>query len=70
LIKTKYHHWTINGVSVSIKRELMKGLSPPKIPKVFTLLNATIAECEYDIIIDVQCNGLVLHEVLLDKGKN
>ncbi len=33
-----------------------------------TPLNVIAAECDYDPIIDVQCNGLVLHEVLVDGG--
>ncbi len=35
-----------------------------KVPKVPTPLNAIVAECECDPIIDVQCNGPVLCEVL------
>jgi len=47
---------------------LRKGLSTPKVPKVPTPLNAIIAKCECDPIINVQCNGLVLREVLVDGG--
>ncbi len=52
----------------SIRRELRKGLSTPKVPKVPTPLNAIAAECECDLIIDVQCNGSVLCGVLVDGG--
>ncbi len=52
----------------SVRSELRKGLSTPKIPKVPTPLNAITAECECDLIIDVQCNGLVLCEMLVDGG--
>ncbi len=52
----------------SIRRELKKGLSTPKVPKVPTPLNAIDAECECDPIIDVQCNGSVLRGVLVDGG--
>jgi len=37
----------------SIRRELRKGLSTPKVPKVLTPLNAIAPECECDSIIDV-----------------
>jgi hypothetical protein len=50
------------------RRELRKGLSTPKVPKVPTPLNAIAAERECDPIIDVQCNGSVLHGVLVDGG--
>jgi len=52
----------------SARRELRKGLSTPKVPKVPTPLNAIAAERECDPIIDVQCNGSVLREVLVDGG--
>jgi len=52
----------------SARRELRKGLSTPKVPKVPTPLNAIAAERECDPIINVQCNGLVLHGVLVDGG--
>jgi hypothetical protein len=45
---------------LSARRELRKGLLPPKVPKVRTPLNAIATEHEYDPIIDVQFNGLVL----------
>ncbi|KAH8936714.1 hypothetical protein BDL97_17G098800 [Sphagnum fallax] len=51
----------------SAYRELRKGLTP-KVPKVPTPLNAIAAERECDLIIDVQCNGLVLRGVLVDGG--
>jgi hypothetical protein len=41
-------------------------LSTLKVPKVPTPLNAIASECECDLIIDVQCNGSVLHRVLVD----
>jgi hypothetical protein len=50
----------------SAQRELRKGLSTPKIPKVPTPLNAIATERECDLIIDVQCNGSVLRVVLVD----
>ncbi len=50
------------------RRELRKGSSTPKVPKVPTPLNAITVKRECDSIIDVQCNGLVLHEVLVDGG--
>jgi hypothetical protein len=52
----------------SARRELRKGLSTPKVPKVPTPLNGIAAERECDPIIDVQCNGSVLLEVLVDGG--
>ncbi|KAH8932644.1 hypothetical protein BDL97_19G084500 [Sphagnum fallax] len=52
----------------SARRELRKGLSTPKVPKVPTPLNAIVAERECDPIIDVQCNGSVLRGVLVDGG--
>jgi len=52
----------------SARRELRKGLSTPKVPKVPTPLNAIVAERECDPIIDVQCNGSVLCGVLVDGG--
>ncbi len=51
----------------SAYRELRKGLTP-KVPKVPTPLNAIAAERECVLIIDVQCNGLVLCGVLVDGG--
>ncbi len=48
------------------RRELRKGLSTPKVPKVPTPLNVIATERECDPIIDVQCNGSVLHGVLVD----
>jgi hypothetical protein len=53
---------------LSAWRELRKGLSTPKVPKVPTPLNAIIVERECDPIIDVQCNGSVLCGVLVDGG--
>ncbi|CAK9190886.1 unnamed protein product [Sphagnum troendelagicum] len=50
------------------QRELRKGLSTPKVPKVPTPLNAIAVERECDLIIDVQCNGSVLRGVLVDGG--
>jgi len=41
-------------------------LSTLKVPKLPTPLNAIASECECDLIIDVQCNGSVLHRVLVD----
>jgi hypothetical protein len=52
----------------SVQRELRKGLSTPKVPKVPTPLNAIAIERECDPIIDVQCNGSVLRGVLVDGG--
>jgi hypothetical protein len=52
----------------SARRELRKGLSTLKVPKVPTPLNAIAAERECDPIIDVQCNGSVLRIVLVDGG--
>jgi hypothetical protein len=54
---------------LSTLRELRKGLSTLKVPKVPTPLNAIVGECECDLIIDVQCNGLVLRKVLVDGGQ-
>ncbi len=53
----------------SIQRELKKRLSAPKVPKIPTPLNVIVAEGECDPIIYVQCNGLVLHEMLVDVGQ-
>ncbi len=50
------------------RRELRKGLSTPKVPKVPTPLNAITTEHECDPIINVQCNGSVLRGVLVDGG--
>jgi hypothetical protein len=52
----------------STRRELRKGLSTPKVPKVPTPLNAIAAERECDPIIYVQCNGSMLRGVLVDGG--
>ncbi len=52
----------------SARKELMKGLSTLKVPKVPTPLNAIVVKCECDPIIDVQCNGSMLHGVLMDGG--
>jgi hypothetical protein len=49
-------------------KELRKGLSTPKVPKVPTPLNAIVVECECDLIIDVQCNGSILCRVVVDGG--
>ncbi len=48
------------------RRELRKGLSTPKVPKVPTFFNAIIAKHECDPIIDVWFNGSVLHGMLVD----
>jgi len=53
---------------LSIRRELKKGLSTLKVPKVPTPLNAIVVKRECDPIIDVQCNGLVLRRVLVEWG--
>jgi hypothetical protein len=53
---------------LSTQRELKKGLSTIKVPKVPSPLNAIAIECECHPIIDVQCNQLVLHGVLADGG--
>jgi hypothetical protein len=50
----------------SVRKELRKRLSTPKVPKVPTPLNVIAVKRECDLIIDVQCNGLVLHEVLVN----
>ncbi len=50
------------------QKELRNGLLTLKVPKVPTPLNAITIERECDPIIDVQCNGLVLHEMLVDEG--
>ncbi len=50
------------------RRELRKGFSTPKVPKVPSSLNAIKIEHEYDLIIDVQCNGLVFCGMLVDGG--
>jgi len=52
----------------SARKELRKGLSTPKVPKVHTPLNAITTECKCDPIMDVQCNGWVLRGVLVDGG--
>jgi hypothetical protein len=52
----------------SPRRELRKGLSTPKVPKVSTPLNAITTKHECDPIMHVQCNGLVLRGVLVDGG--
>jgi hypothetical protein len=51
-----------------VQKELKKGLSTPKVPKVPSPLNVIATERECDIIIVVQCNGLVLREMLVDGG--
>ncbi len=43
-------------------------MSRPKVPKVPTPLNAITVEHECDPIIDVQCNGSVLHGMLVYGG--
>jgi hypothetical protein len=50
------------------RRELKKGYSRPKVPKVPSPLNAIAAEHECDLIIDVKCNGSMLRGVLVDGG--
>jgi len=50
----------------STQRELRKGLSTSKVPKVPTPLNAIAAKRECDPIIDVKCNGSVLCGMLVD----
>jgi len=52
----------------SARRELRKGLSTPKVPKLPTPLHAITVECKCDSIVDVQCNGSVLRGVLVDGG--
>ncbi len=52
----------------SARRELRKGLSTLKVPKVPTPLNAIVAKRECDPIIDVQCNEPMLRGVLVDGG--
>jgi hypothetical protein len=52
----------------SVRKELKKWLSTLKVPKVPTPLNAIAAKCECDLVIDVQCNGSMLHGVLVDGG--
>jgi len=52
----------------SARKELRKGLSTPKVPKVPTPLNVIATEHECDPIIDVQCNGSVLRGMLVDGG--
>ncbi len=49
-------------------KELRKGLSTLKIPKVPTPLNAIIAQCECDPIIYVKCSGSPLRQVSMDGG--
>ncbi len=49
-------------------KELRKGLSTPKIPKIFTPLDAITAECECDLIIYVKCNGSPLCKLSVDGG--
>ncbi len=51
---------------LSTRKELRKGLSTPKVPKVPTPLNAIVGKCECDPIIDVQFNGSMLCRVLVD----
>jgi len=68
IAKSKHHHRIISGNGVSARRELRKGLSTPKVPKVLTPFNAIAAERKCDSIIDVQCNGLMLRGVLVDGG--
>jgi hypothetical protein len=53
---------------LSARRELRKGLSTPKVPKVPTPLNAIAIEHECDPIIDVQFNGSMLRRMLVDGG--
>ncbi len=50
------------------QRELRKGLSTPRVPRVPTPLNVITAKRKCDPIIDVQCNGSVLRGVLVDGG--
>jgi hypothetical protein len=52
----------------SARRELRKGLSTFKVPKVPSPLNAIVVEHECDPVIDVQCNESVLRGVLVDGG--
>ncbi len=48
------------------QKELKKGLSTLKIPKIPTPLNVIVVKRECDPIIDVQCNRSMLHGVLVD----
>jgi hypothetical protein len=48
------------------RKELKKGLSTPKVPKVPIPFNAIATKRECDLIIDVQCNGLMLRRMLVD----
>jgi hypothetical protein len=41
-------------------------LLTPKVSKITTPLNAIVVEHECDLIIDVQCNKLMLHKMLVD----
>jgi hypothetical protein len=50
----------------SVRKELRKGLSTLKVPKVPTPLNTITVERKCDSIIDVQCNKLMLCGVLAD----
>jgi hypothetical protein len=68
IVESKHHHRTLVAMAPLARRELRKGLSTPKVPKVCTPLNAIAVERECDQIIDVQCNGSVLHGVLVDGG--
>jgi hypothetical protein len=52
----------------STRRELKKGLSTPKVPKIPTPLNVITIERECDLIIDLQYNGSMLREVLVNGG--
>jgi hypothetical protein len=51
----------------SARRKLKKGLSTLKVLKLPTPLNVITTKCQCDPIIDVQCNGSMLHGVLVDK---
>jgi len=53
LQKTNITIGQLVAMVLSARRELRKGLSTPKVPKVPTLLNAIVVECECDPIIDV-----------------
>jgi hypothetical protein len=41
-------------------------LLTPKVPKILIPFNAIATERECDLIIDVQCNGLMLLRMLVD----
>ena len=53
-----------------VRKELRKSLSGHKIQSVLQSLNTIAIQQEYNLIIDIECNGSMLRGVLVDGGTN